>query len=86
MLLQLEHMIDHEEIYHSDTNDLTQHFHKDNTYHCAFLHQELNFHYTYPIAFYQAPKHLESFANILYLHAQISNQVLPYAALRAPPV
>ena len=85
MLLQLGHMIDHEEIHHCDATGFTKHFHEDSDNHCAFLHQELSFHYTYPTAFLAVPRPLESFTKRRFLSTQINTQILPYASLRAPP-
>ena len=85
-VLQIEHLLHHEEAYNGAINNYVKNFQKADDLHCLFLHQELNFNYTYPTPFFQIPIVNIPLTKIPFFNRQINTQVLPFAMLRGPPL
>lgn len=84
--MQLEHSFhDHNHIYICDATGATKHIHLQSNENCSFLHQALNYNFTFETPDLELPIIIDQYKVSYLITSSFSLQILPFTKLRAPP-
>jgi len=84
--MQLAHSFeDHDHIHLCDATGATKHIHQKSTENCSFLHQPVNYNFTFEIPYFKLSQRIDNHELYSLITSSFSLQITPFKQLRAPP-